>query len=106
MISKANKPSGYSHSVSRLNYLNSKDNSTVGASKDCNPPMLMVTDESAEGDPLDKGNKDGHISTPRINQLANEKVMVQEKNYTSARGLEERVENAQLPTDSKLQLSN
>lgn len=68
MISKANKPSGYSHSVSRINYLNSKDTSRITGSKENNVAMLMVTDESAEGDDaLDQENDDGTIKTPRIN---------------------------------------
>jgi hypothetical protein len=54
MISKANKPSGYSHSVSRINYLNSKDTSRITGSKENNLAMLMVTDESAEGDAFDQ----------------------------------------------------
>ena len=58
MISKANKPSGYSHSVSRMNYLNSKDTSKHdNLSKETNMnlpmPMLVVTDHSVEG------NEDG-----------------------------------------------
>ena len=81
MISKANKQSGYSHSVSRINYLNSKETSRICNSIEGNPPMLVVTDESAEGDALDDNTNT--LQTPRIEHLAAEKVLVQEKNYTS-----------------------
>ena len=42
----------------------------------------------------------------RINDLAQEKVVVHEKNYLSHREYDERVGNTQLATDSKLQLSS
>ena len=67
-------------------------------SKDNNMPMLVVTDHSIEGDALDSMTQ----QAPRIDTLASEKVVVQEKNYATDQEMDDRVANAQLPTDSKL----
>jgi hypothetical protein len=48
-------------------------------SKDNNMPMLVVTDHSIEGDALDQLTQ----QAPRLETLASEKVVVQEKNYAT-----------------------
>lgn len=91
MISKANKKSGVMHLMDRNRYISKKELNTKRKNE--------ITYHSVDSENANEA-KNLYSSESRIDSLAQEKVLIQEKNVDIENPLQ-RIQNVQLPTDPK-----